>query len=309
MDVLNHGFEYRSRLGADAAGMQAIEYLTSRYPAFTREEWLTRIESGRVLLDGVPVHQLQILLPGRMLSWVRPPWEEPDVPRSFAILYQDDCFLAVAKPSGLPTLPGGGYFVENTLLSLVRRHFPGANSLHRLGRGTSGIVLFAISHEAAAGILLAWRIGEVVKVYRALVAGCPNENEFSIDTPIGPVPHRILKTVHAACPAGKPAHSDVRVLERRDSESLVEVKITTGRPHQIRIHLAVAGHPLAGDPLYINGGIPADGTCALPSDLGYHLHNALLGFLHPITMKWTEITCAPPPLLRLRTGRNNGFTS
>ncbi len=123
-------------------------------------------------------------------------------------------------------------------------------------------------------------------------------DEFDVDTPIGPVPHRILKTVHAACPSGKPAHSHINVLERRHDCSLVEVRITTGRPHQIRIHLAASGHPLVGDPLYLAGGIPAEDSRALPGDLGYHLHSALLGFSHPATNQWVEIACCPPPQLR-----------
>jgi len=302
---MNHGFEYRRYLGADAEGATAAEYLSRCYPAFSPEEWIERIRSGRVLLDGTPVREGQTLQPGHVLSWVRPPWNEPEVPRSFAILFRDDSLLAVAKPCGLPTLPNGGYFMDNTLLSLVRRHFPGANPLHRLGRGTSGIVLFALSRSAGARVARSWRGREVLKIYRALASGSPNENVFAIDAPIGPVPHAVLKTVHAACPGGKAAHSDVKVLERRESTSLLEIRITTGRPHQIRIHLAAAGHPLAGDPLYTVGGIPAEGSRALPSDLGYLLHNALLGFHHPVSGQWTEVNCAPPPLLRLSRGTPN----
>jgi 23S rRNA pseudouridine1911/1915/1917 synthase len=298
MSSLNNGFEYKRWLGADAAGMPVIEYLALRYPAFTREEWQRRIASGRVLLDGVAVHEQDKVRPGQLLSWIRPPWKEPEVPRSFAILYQDGDLVAVAKPAGLPTMPGGGWFMDNTLLSLVRRHFPGANPLHRLGRGTSGIVLFAISHAAAASISQAWRSGEILKIYRTLAVGCPVADDFLIDVPIGPVPHPILKTLYAASTTGKPARSHIRVLERRGSNSVLEVKIATGRPHQIRIHLAFAGYPLVGDPLYTIGGIPAEGSSALPSDLGYHLHNALLGFHHPYSRKWIEITCAAPPLLR-----------
>jgi 23S rRNA pseudouridine1911/1915/1917 synthase len=299
MTRLNRGFEFRELLHADAAGLMLIEYLTGRYPAFTREVWIERIESGRVLLDGIPSTQSAMLRQGQHLSWVRPPWQEPEAPRSFAILYRDAYLLAVAKPAGLPTIPGGGSFLDNTLLALVRRHFPDAAALHRLGRGTSGIVLFAMTREAASRISQSWRCGEILKVYRALAAGCPAGDELEIDIPIGPVPHRILKTIHAACAAGRPAHSHIRVLERREACSLLQVRITTGRPHQIRIHLAAAGHPLVGDPLYVAGGIPAEDSTALPGDLGYLLHNALLGFPHPATGKWTEIHCMPPPALRL----------
>jgi 23S rRNA pseudouridine1911/1915/1917 synthase len=298
MSTFNQGYEYRRRLDAVAAGLQVIDYLTFVYAAFTREEWLARIHSGRVLLDGIQVREDKILRPGQWLSWLRPPWEEPEVPRSFAILYRDDYLLAIAKPSGLPTLPGGGGFLENTLLTLVRRHFPGANPLHRLGRGTSGIVLFSLNHNAAAKILQEWRRREVLKVYRTLVTGSPQAGDFAIDIPIGPIPHPILKMIHAASASGKSAHSHVKVLERRNASSLVEVQVTTGRPHQIRIHLAAAGHPLVGDPLYLVGGIPSDNSQALPSDLGYHLHNGLLGFHHPASGKWTEINCYPPPPLR-----------
>ncbi len=301
MNACNQGFEYRRLLGADAAGFQVIDYLTLCYPAFTREEWLARIHSGRVLLDGIQAGENQILRQGTLLSWRRPPWKEPEVPRSYAILYRDEHVLAVAKPSGLPTLPGGGCFMDSTLLALVRKHFPTANPLHRLGRGTSGIVLFALNQHAAAKILLEWRSGEVIKLYRALVCGRPFRNDFDIDVSIGPVCHSILKTVHAASSAGKPAHSHVRTLDRRAYNSLVEVQITTGRPHQIRIHLAAAGHPLVGDPLYRVGGVPSENSRALPSDLGYLLHNSLLGFHHPTSKKWIEIDCCPPPPLRITT--------
>jgi 23S rRNA pseudouridine1911/1915/1917 synthase len=310
MNGLNRGFEYRKVLGSDAAGLRVIEYLERFYSAVTREQWRARIDSGRVLLDGMPATEQQILEPGRLLSWIRPPWKEPHAPCSFAVIYRDNCLLAAAKPSGLPTLPGGGCFMDNTLLSLVRRRFPDANPLHRLGRGTSGIVLFALTREAAVKTLQAWRCGEVLKIYRALAAGCPDEDYFSVDVPIGPVPYRILKTIHAASPTGKSAHSQIKVLQRRESCSLLEVKITTGRPHQIRIHLAASGYPLVGDPVYTAGGGPAKESRALPSDLGYHLHNALLGFPHPDGGKWIEITCAPPPVLRLHPeGKNRQKSS
>ena len=223
-------------------------------------------------------------------------------PARICVLYRDEYLLAVAKPAGLPTMPGGGMFMENTLLTMVRRRYPEASPLHRLGRGTSGVVLFARAPDAFAKVSQAWSRGEVLKSYRTLVDGVPAADEFDIDARIGRIPHPVLKTIHAAVSnddgSGKPARSLVRVLERRGDRALVEVRIITGRSHQIRIHMAAAGHPLINDPLYGVGGIPKAGSRALPGDTGYYLHNALLGFSHPETKEWIEITCFPPPILR-----------
>ena len=106
--------------------------------AIAPREWLDRIESGCVLLNGIAANGETLLSSGQILSWMRPPWEEPEVPLSFAILYRDDWLLGMAKPEGLPTMPGGGQFLEHTLLALVRRHFPDANPLHRLGTRNFG---------------------------------------------------------------------------------------------------------------------------------------------------------------------------
>jgi 23S rRNA pseudouridine1911/1915/1917 synthase len=99
-----------------------------------------------------------------------------------------------------------------------------------------------------------------------------------VEAPIGPVPHALLGSVHAAHPEGRPSSSEFRIVERRATDTLADVVIATGRPHQIRIHAAAAGHPLAGDPLYVAGGRPADGCRALPGDPGYLLHAAEVRF-------------------------------
>jgi 23S rRNA pseudouridine1911/1915/1917 synthase len=80
--------------------------------------------------------------------------------------------------------------------------------------------------------------------------------------------------------------------------SLVEVRIFTGRTHQVRIHLAAAGYPLAGDPFYGPGGVPVESPHALPGDTGFHLHAASLEFTHPFSRGRLKIDCAPPPMLR-----------
>jgi 23S rRNA pseudouridine1911/1915/1917 synthase len=300
--ALNRGYEYRETVAAGGGGVPLIDYLVARYPHSTRGEWLERIGSGAVLLDGERCSPDLLLEPGRTITWRRPPWEEPDAPTIFAVLYRDRDLLAVAKPAGLPTLPSGG-FLDNTLLSLVRKHDPEASPLHRLGRWTSGLVLFARTGEARSVLSGQWRAGSVIKIYLALASGEPAAEELILEYPIGSAPHDLLGTVHAATPGGKPSRTVVRVLERRDGAFLAEARIETGRPHQIRIHMAAAGHPLVGDPLYGTGGVPESGCTALPGDPGYHLHAAVLRFDHPATGRALELRCESPPVLRRDTCR------
>ena len=144
-----------------------------------------------------------------------------------------------------------------------------------------------------------WPSKEFEKRYRALASGLPLWNEITISAPIGPVPHVLLGELHAATPNGKPSLSQVTVLERRADSFLCDVRIATGRPHQIRIHLAAVGHPLLGDPLYLAGGLPAPDSQALPGDPGYQLHSTELSFRHPRTGQALSIECEPPEHLRL----------
>jgi 23S rRNA pseudouridine1911/1915/1917 synthase len=218
------------------------------------------------------------------------------VPLAWAVLHRDQHLLAVAKPRGLPTVPNGG-FLTHTLHHLVRRSFPAAVPLHRLGRGTSGLVLFALTPLARTRVSAAWRTSRVEKVYRALAAGVPARSPFTVDVPVGPVAHPRLRSVHAALAGGRPAVSHVRVLEARGGASLLEVSIETGRPHQIRIHLAWAGHPLVGDPLYGVGGLPLPDP-GLPGDPGYRLHAHRLSLAHPATGERLVLECPPPEPLR-----------
>jgi 23S rRNA pseudouridine1911/1915/1917 synthase len=273
-----------------------LAHLADRYRHSTPAEWARRLERGELRLDGQLVRIDRVLRAGEWLAWQRPPWAEPAVPLTFAVLHDDGELLAVAKPSGLPCVPAGG-FLEHTLLARVRRLHPGAVPAHRLGRGTSGLVLFGLTGKTRAALAAGFREGAIEKTYRALVAGQPVQDRFPIDVPIGPVPHPTLREVFAACPGGRPASSRVVVLERREARSLVEVSIATGRPHQIRIHLAAAGHPLSGDPLYGPGGLPLADP-ALPGASGYLLHALRVGLQHPTRGRQLELWCLPPPALR-----------
>ena len=169
--------------------------------------------------------------------------------------------------------------------------------LHRLGRFTTGLVLFARTHAAAAALGLAWRTHAVTKDYRALVDGNPSWDTCQITHAIGTVPHPTLGTVHAARDDGRASHSVATVVERRAGDTLVDVRITTGRPHQIRIHLAAIGHPLAGDPLYAPGGRPRAVAPGLPGDGGYLLHAHRLRVAHPCGTGTLSLEAQPPAAL------------
>jgi 23S rRNA pseudouridine1911/1915/1917 synthase len=293
---MNAGFTYREQVGPGAAGRSVLAYLSGRYRHSSEAVWAERIGSGQVQIDDATARVTDLLHSGQRLAWHRPPWEEPEVPLSFAVLYRDDDLLAVAKPRGLPSLPGGGFLVH-TLLHRVRTSCPEATPMHRLGRGTSGLFLFARTVPARRRVAAAWRAGGVEKTYRALVRGVPPP-AFDVDTPIGLVFHPRLGRVHAAAPDGKRSLSHARRIAVRGRDAVVEVQIPTGRPHQIRIHMAAAGHPLVGDTLYAPGGGLAQAP-ALPGEAGYWLHAERLVLQHPATGRPLVLSCIPPPVLRV----------
>jgi len=185
-----------------------------------------------------------------------------------------------------------------------QRYGPECSPLHRLGRGTSGAILFTRNARAARSLATAMYERRILKVYLALASGTAMPDAFTVDAPIGPVPYRRPATVHAYRSGGRPSISHVRVIRRLPGENatLLEVTIPTGRPHQIRIHLSYAGCPLVGDPLYQTGGIPrADGIddeeTATPGDSGYYLHSWKIRFPHPARDGDVEVVCPPPAVL------------
>ena len=298
----NSGYRYSDLASVSDEGASVAGFYAGRYRHSSEEDWRRRILAGQILRNGRPAAPDDRLIRGDRLIYQRLPWEEPGAPAGFTTLLEDEDVLVLGKPAGLAVMPGGG-FLENTLLYMVReRYGAGCSPLHRLGRGTSGAILF--TRNAAAGRFLAAAMRErrIRKMYLALASGTSMADAFTVDAPIGPVPYGCPATVHAYTSPGRPSISHVRVIRRcpGPDATLVEVTIPTGRSQQIRIHLAYAGFPLVGDPLYRAGGIPrppgADGEIAArPGDTGYLLHAWKIRFPHPARGDDVEVVCPPPP--------------
>ena len=293
-EMLNRGYAYTTIISSRCFGQTLLSHLVSHYPHSNAEAWQQKLDAGEVTLDGVTAAGGEWVTAGQNLVWNRPPWIEPDSPQHFEVLFDDRHLLAVNKPGGLPTLPGGG-FLENTLLSLVQKQAPDANPVHRLGRATSGIVLFAKTSQAAAQLSADWNTPRVQKIYRALAQNTAQDDVYEIVTPIGLVPHPRIGSVWAAHPGGKPSRSLAKVISRTTNTTTFEVSLYSGRPHQIRIHLASIGHPLVGDPLYGSNGLPLEDLPGLPGDGGYLLHAQFLRFRHPVSGEQISLEAALPP--------------
>src|SRR5215813_3394968 len=161
--MLNRGYAYTSIIGSRYHGQTLLSHLASLYPHSTPQVWQQRLNNGEVTLNGVTAGESEWVTSGQTLVWNRPPWIEPDCPQHFEVLFEDPYLLAVNKPSGLPTIPGGG-FVENTLL--------------RLGRATTGIVLFAKAPQAASNLSANWNTPKIEKTYRALAQNIAQHDTY-----------------------------------------------------------------------------------------------------------------------------------
>ena len=285
---MNDGWIYTDCINKASAGQTVLQYYTKNYCHSTKIQWRERIQSRQILLEDKSTTADTFLQAGQTLTYYRPPWKEPEVPLSFEVIYEDMDLLIVNKPSGLPVLPGGS-FLQHTLLYRLQKRYPNGTPIpiHRLGRGTSGLMLLARSKIARSRLSQQMRDRQIEKVYLAKASGIIERDSFSIRDRIGKIPHPVLGYIYGATSSGKDAYSKCRVIRHDHNYTIVEVTILTGRPHQIRIHLAAVGHPLVGDPLYDVGGIPKisrhSGKLITPGDCGYELHAYKLGFKHPVS--------------------------
>ena len=298
---MNHGWTYLDQIRPVDAGQTALAFYAGRYRHSTDAVWRARLEGGEITRRGARLSPADLLRAGDELAWARPPWDEGEVPDGLPVVYEDDAVVAVDKPAGLPVLPDGG-FLENTVWHRLALRYPGETvaPAHRLNRGTSGLLLCARTPEARRDLTRQFRDktdgrdGALRKTYVARSVPLPGVragDRIEIDTPIGPVSHPLLGMIHGALRGGRPALSRCEVLDAGPDGVLWRVDLVTGRPHQIRIHLASIGAPLVGEPLFLKGGIPRPD--ALPGDGGYFLRSVEIEFTHPATGRCVRLSVSP----------------
>lgn len=252
---------------------------------------LTRTENG-ILVNGVPARTTRILHSGEQLAVKtgdhRPPKVTP-VPGNWPlpIVWEDDHLLVVNKPAGM-TAHASNFLPDTPTVAGALAWTRGTDfifhSVNRLDKGTTGLMVVAKSGYVHDLFRKRLHSSDFIRTYLAICTGCPAPVRGTIDAPIGrdpasPIRRRIL-------PDGAPAVSHYEVLRQGRGFSLIRLFPETGRTHQLRLHMASIGHPLAGDWLY---GTEAPDLISRPA-----LHSAQLRFLHPISGKQLSFTAAIP---------------
>ena len=289
------------------AGKRLDVFLQERLSEFSRSRLQDWIKAGRVQVDGAATRASARLRGGETIE------VEPAAPvplRAFAeelpleILYEDADVIAVDKPAGMVVHAGAGRH-SGTLVNALLHHFgtlsnaggeerPGI--VHRIDRLTSGILLVARNDAAHRKLAEQFSSRRIEKVYLALVHGALKQDQGRIELPISRDPVRRVRMT-ARREGGRPAVTEYRVLRRFAEFTYVEVRIKTGRTHQIRVHFSNLGHPVAGDSLY---GAPAQEAAALGR---YFLHAHRLGFDQPTTgARITLVSPPPEPLANWMSG-------
>ena len=286
------------RIEPEEAGLRLDAALALRLPALSRSRVQQLLERGLVTLAGIPQKKNRKTAAGERYL-VELPEVEPlelmpeEIPLD--ILYEDAELLVINKPKGLVVHPAPGhssgtlvnallYHCGDSLSGIGGQQRPGI--VHRLDKDTSGLMLAAKTERAHASLSAQLADHTLHRVYEALLVGTPNPPAGIVDKPIGrhPVDRKKMAVIERG---GRQAITHYRVLEAFSGYSHVECVLETGRTHQIRVHMASVGHPVAGDAVY-------GGKCALPLE-SQCLHARRIRFLHPASGEAMEFACPLPP--------------
>jgi 23S rRNA pseudouridine1911/1915/1917 synthase len=257
------------------------------------------IEAGAVTVDGERSTKGHRVAAGELIRAQLD--EEPEaieaVEVQYRVAFEDEHLMVVDKPAGVVVHPAPGHRGGTLVEALASRTAGGPDPsrpgvVHRLDRDTSGLLVFAKSERVHAALQAMIRKREVRREYLTLVAGSPDTDSGTIDAPLGrDRQRRTVMSSRTDRPRASVTH--FRVLERLPRTALLEVRLETGRTHQIRAHLAAIGHPVVGDPQY--GGRDSGRRLGLERQF---LHSAKLMFTHPATGEDLACESKPPADLR-----------
>ncbi|KXB32746.1 RNA pseudouridine synthase [Dechloromonas denitrificans] len=274
-------------------GRRLDQVLAELLPQHSRNRLQAWVREGCVQVDGkVESEPKRKLLGGERLLVEAPVEahvlaEQPeDIPLD--VVFEDETLLVINKPAGLVVHPGSGNW-SGTLMNALLHHVPGieavprAGIVHRLDKDTSGLLVVAKTLEAQTDLVRQLQARTVRRIYLALAAGAM-KHEGTVNEPIGRHPSlRIKMAVVPENRGGKPAITNIRILEAFTYTTFVECSLETGRTHQIRVHMAAIHHPLVGDQVY------GKRNPKLPEFHRQALHATRLGLVHPLTglkMQW-----------------------
>jgi 23S rRNA pseudouridine1911/1915/1917 synthase len=277
-----------------------LDVAISRLLGFSRTAAADLIDAGRVSVDGHTPARSAKVHGGALLEVTMP---EPETPRpvaepvaGLAVLYDDDDLVVVDKPVGVAAHPSPGWSGPTVVQGLAAMGYRIATSgaaerqgvVHRLDANTTGAMVVAKSERAYSVLKRAFKARTVDKRYAALVQGHPDPTNGTIDAPIDRHPSADYK--FAVVASGRPSVTHYETVEAFRAATLLDIRLETGRTHQIRVHMAAVRHPCVGDLTY-----GADPTLAKRLGLTRQwLHARALGFEHPSTGEWITVVSPFP---------------
>ena len=282
----------------EAQGTRLDAFLAAAAEDLSRSAAQKLCESGLVWKNGIPANKKEPVSAGDRVEIERPepaPLDAKPENIPLDILYEDAFLLVVNKPKGMVVHPAPGNYtgtLVNALLYHCGDRLSSINGVirpgivHRIDKDTSGLLVVAKDDRTHTALTERFAVHDIDRVYDAVVCGSLREDEGTIDAPIGRHPTD-RKKMCITQKNSRHAVTHYSVQERLTGYTYVKCRLETGRTHQIRVHMASIGHPVAGDPVYG----PAKGVAGLH---GQCLHAGLLGFVHPATGEHLLFT-APPP--------------